>query len=84
MDGLGNNLLANGVLAAIYVIYKIVDRCLHSRCKYTKLDGFAFDMDGEQDDLCPATDLEKVAEMLKARAGTYMRAKTARGETRTA
>ena len=44
MDGLSNNLLANGLLAGFYVVYKIIDRCMHSKCRYTKTDGFTFDI----------------------------------------
>jgi len=77
MDGLGNNLLANGVLALAYVGYKILDRCMHSKCKYTKLDGFAFDLDGE-DPECAVSDMEKIAELLKSRAMAHGRSGTTR------
>ena len=63
-DPLGNNLLANGLLAAAYVLYKIIDRCLHSKCKYSTVEGLVFDLDKE----CPATDMEKIADLLKSRA----------------
>jgi len=77
MDGLSNNLLANGLLAGFYVIYKILDRCMHSKCRYTKEAGFAFDLDGE-DDQCPVNDMERIANLLKARAGIYDRKATQR------
>lgn len=71
-DSLGNNLLANGVLAGVYIVYKVVDRCLHSRCKYTKLDGLTFDLDGEDGDVpCPAVEMDKIAELLKSRANLH-------------
>ena len=75
-DSLGNNLLANGVLAAVYVVYKIVDRCLNSKCKYTQVDGLSFDLDGEGD--CPVADMEQIADLLKARATQYARGTTTR------
>ena len=71
-DSLGNNLLANGILAVLYVGYKIIDRCMHSKCRYTKTDGFAFDLDGEPEE-CPATDMERIAELIKSRAMVYDR-----------
>ena len=77
MDGLGNNLLANGLLAAVYVLYKVVDRCLHSKCRYSKIDGFTFDMDGPAEE-CPATDMNRLAELLKSRAEVYQRKGTKR------
>ena len=78
MDGLYNNLFANGLLAGFYVVYKILDRCMHSKCRYTKTDGFAFDLDGDPGEDCPATDMEKIAELLKNRAMVYERGATAR------
>ena len=78
MDGLSNNLLANGLLALFYVAYKVIDRCMHSKCRYTKTDGFQFDLDGQDQDACPATDMEKVAELLKSRALVYGRGNTTR------
>jgi hypothetical protein len=80
MDGLGNNLLANGVLALAYVGYKILDRCMHSKCKYTKDDGFAFDLDGadEGTEQCPVSDMQKIAELLKSRAMVHGRGGTTR------
>ena len=81
MDGLGNNLLANGVLALCYGLYKIVDRCLHSKCKYTTVDGFSFDADGpDGGEDCPATDMAKIADLLRSRAQVYGRGHTSREE----
>lgn len=82
MDGLGNNLLANGVLAVVYVLYKIIDRCLHSTCKYTTVDGFSFDADGPEGDECPATDMSKIADLLRTRAQVYGRNRTSREQVR--
>jgi hypothetical protein len=78
MDGLSNNLLANGLLAGFYVVYKILDRCMHSKCRYTKDNGFAFDLDPTDGEDCPATDMEKIADLLKSRALVYDRKGTSR------
>ena len=77
-DSLFNNLLANGVLAAFYVGYKCIDRCMHSKCRYTKTDGFQFDLDGEPGEETAATDMSKIAELLKSRALAYTRGGTTR------
>ncbi len=79
MDGLGNNLLANAVLALAYGLYKVVDRCLHSKCKYSTVDGFSFDADGPEE--CPATDMSKIADLLRSRAMAYGRNRTARSRS---
>ena len=84
MDGLSNNLLANALLAGFYVVYKVLDRCLHSKCRYTKDSGFAFDLDGDPDDQCPAADMEKIAELLKSRAANYDKRATTRAPLATA
>ena len=76
-DSLFNNLLANGVLALAYAIYKVVDRCLHSKCTYTQTDGLAFDLDGPEQE-CPVNDMERIAELLKARVEMHSRGTTAR------
>ena len=70
MDGLGNNLLANAVLALAYGLYKVVDRCLHSKCKYDAVDGFSFDADGGPEE-CAATDMAKIADLLRSRAALH-------------
>ncbi len=81
-DGLGSNLFANALLLAAYVLYKTLDRCLHSKCKYSTVDGFTFDIDGqEDDDQCPATDMERVADLLKSRALAFRRSGTTRQNT---
>ena len=77
-DGLFNNLLANALLAGVYVLYKAFDKCLHSKCRYTKADGFQFDLDGDQETDCPATDMERIAELLRSRALVYERKATVR------
>lgn len=64
------NMLANAVLGVAYLGYKILDRCLHSRCKYTAEKGFDFDMDGAGEP-CPANDLSKIGDLLKQRSQLY-------------
>ena len=70
-DPLSNNLLANGLLAAAYVLYKVIDRCMHSKCKYSTVEGLTFDLD--QNDDCPATDMDRIADLLKSRALLHSR-----------
>lgn len=77
-DGLGSNLFANALLMGAYILYKAMDRCLHSKCKYSTVDGFTFDLDGQEDAECPATDMERMAELLKERANVFRRSGTAR------
>ena len=77
-SNLFNDLLANAVLAACYVLYKIVDRCMHSKCAYTQEDGLQFDIDGEEGEECPATDMQKIADLLQSRAALHSRGNTAR------
>ena len=55
---------ANAILVAVYIGYKIVNRILTSKCRYSKNDGWDFDL-GEVD---AANDMEKIAELLKARS----------------
>ena len=78
MDGLSNNLLANALLAGFYVVYKLLDRCMHSKCRYTKANGFQFDLDGEPGKECPASDMQQIADLLKNRAMVYERNSTTR------
>ena len=60
-DSLG----ANAVLAAAYVAYQLVNRCLHSKCRYNKEGGLDFDL-GEPMDA--AADMGKIAELLRSRS----------------
>jgi len=61
--------LANVVLAVVYMGYKVTHRCLTSRCRYTRDDGFTFDLDGDTDEApCPVTDMQKIAEIIHARS----------------
>ena len=61
IDSLG----ANAVLAAVYVVYKLLDRCLHSKCRYNRDGGLDFDL-GDQSDA--VQDLDKLAELIKSRS----------------
>jgi hypothetical protein len=77
-SNLFNDLLANAVLAACYILYKVVDRCMHSKCAYTQEDGLQFDIDGDDEgEECPATDMQKIADLLQSRAALH-RGNTAR------
>ena len=57
---------ANALLVGVYVIYKIINRCLTSKCRYTREDGLDFDLGSTPMDA--ATDMDKIAELLKARS----------------
>ena len=57
---------ANGVLALGYIIYKVADRLLGSKCKYTRNNGWDFDL-GDPGP-CPAAELDKMGDLLKQRS----------------
>ena len=57
---------ANALLVGVYVIYKIINRCLTSKCRYTREDGLDFDLGATPMDA--ANDMERIAELLKARS----------------
>ena len=61
---------ANAILAGAYVGYQLINRCLHSKCRYNKEKGFDFDL-GEPTD--PAADMSKIAELLRARSEKHRR-----------
>ena len=65
MNTFVQSLGANAILMAVYVVYKVIDRCLHSKCRYNKDAGWDFDL-GEPEDA--ATDMNKIAELLKSRS----------------
>ena len=69
------SVLANVVLGAVYIVYKISHRCLTSRCRYSRDDGFTFDLDGEDadDQPCPVQDMQRIAEMIKQRSELHSR-----------
>lgn len=56
---------ANAILAGAYVGYQLINRCLHSKCRYNKEKGFDFDL-GEP--LDAAADMGKIAELLRSRS----------------
>jgi hypothetical protein len=63
------SVLANVVLGGVYITYKLMQKCLSSRCHYTRDGGLAFDLDGPTDDApCPVEDMQKIAEMIQARS----------------
>ncbi len=64
------SVLANVVLAGGYISYKVVHRCLSSRCHYTRDGGLEFDLDGplDEDAPCPVEDMKKIAELIQARS----------------
>lgn len=63
--GFGESLGANAVLFGVYVAYQLIQRCMHSKCRYNKEGGLNFDL-GEPSDA--VTDMEKIAELIKARS----------------
>ena len=65
MSNFIESLGANAVLAAVYVVYKILDRCMHSKCRYNRDGGLDFDLGAPED---AANDMQKIAELLKARS----------------
>ena len=56
---------ANAILAGAYVGYQLINRCLHSKCRYNKEGGLDFDL-GEPMDA--AADMGKIAELLRSRS----------------
>ena len=64
-----DSMLANGVLAAAYALYKIFDRCANSKCKMNKEDGFTFDLGDPAK--CPSVELDKLADLIKSRSMHY-------------
>ena len=61
---------ANAILAGAYVGYQLINRCLHSKCRYNKEKGFDFDL-GEPKDA--ASDMGKIAELLRVRSEHHKR-----------
>ena len=61
IDSLG----ANAILFGVYIIYQLLQRCMHSKCRYNKAGGLDFDL-GEPVDA--VTDMDKIAELIKARS----------------
>ena len=57
---------ANALLVGVYVVYKIINRCLTSKCRYTREDGLDFDLGDTPTDA--AADMERISELLKARS----------------
>ena len=56
---------ANAVLVGVYIGYKIINRILTSKCRYSKQEGWDFDLGATPD---AANDMERIADLLKARS----------------
>ena len=65
METFWESVAANALLAGVYVAYQLVNRCLHSKCRYNREGGLDFDLGDGSD---PATDMEKIAELLRNRS----------------
>ena len=65
METFWESVAANALLAGVYVVYQLVNRCLHSKCRYNRDGGLDFDL-GDGND--PTVDMEKIAELLKQRS----------------
>ena len=65
METFWESVAANALLAGVYVVYQLVNRCLHSKCRYNRDGGLDFDL-GDGND--PTMDMEKIAELLKQRS----------------
>ena len=65
METFWESVAANALLAGVYVVYQLVNRCLHSKCRYNRDGGLDFDL-GDSND--PTMDMEKIAELLKQRS----------------
>ena len=65
METFWESVAANTLLAGVYVVYQIINRCLHSKCRYNRDGGLDFDL-GDGND--PTVDMEKIAELLKQRS----------------
>ena len=65
METFWESVAANALLAGVYVVYQVVNRCLHSKCRYNRDGGLDFDL-GDGND--PTVDMEKIAELLKQRS----------------
>ena len=63
--GFYDSLGANAVLFGAYLIYQLVNRVLHSKCRYNREGGLDFDL-GEHNDAI--TDMDKIAELIKSRS----------------
>ena len=65
METFWESVAANALLAGVYVVYQVVNRCLHSKCRYNRDGGLDFDL-GDTND--PTVDMERIAELLKQRS----------------
>ena len=65
METFWESVAANALLAGVYVVYQLINRCLHSKCRYNRDGGLDFDL-GDTND--PTVDMERIAELLKQRS----------------
>jgi hypothetical protein len=49
LDGFWQSLLANSLLIAAYILYKLCDRVVRSNCHYSTADGLTFDLPDPED-----------------------------------
>ena len=66
---------ANALLALAYGLYKIFDRCQRSKCKMDGEKGLTFDL-GDPGDSCPATDMARLADLLKQRSLHHLKGRS--------
>lgn len=78
LDGLSSSLLANAILAGAYVLYKAINRCINSKCRYNKDEGLTFDLDNPTEQSDPFAELQQLAELIQARATHHRKANTIR------
>ena len=69
MNGFLESLGANAILLGGFVLYKLVRRCLYSKCR-VKDGTLDFDL-GEPED-CPANDMAAIAELIKKRSEHHL------------
>ena len=72
-----NSIYANVILAVAFGVYKVLERCMQSKCKYTRDEGLNFDL-GDAD--CPANDMDQISKLLRQRSILYKN-KTKENET---
>ena len=64
-----NSIYANVILAVAYGVWKVLERCMQSKCKYTRDSGWNFDLGDVEPS--PANDMEQISKLLKQRSFLY-------------
>ena len=59
---------ANAILFGVYLGYQVINRCLHSKCRYNKNSGLDFDLGPTGEEASPAAEMGRIAELLKSRS----------------